>query len=74
MRYSQNNEQEIIENFFKRQENEGSDLVLLSIGENDGKTLSNSLACIERGWRATLVEPSKRHLKKCLIFTRETVK
>jgi FkbM family methyltransferase len=64
MKYSQNNEQEIIERFFKGQEYDGETLILLSIGENDGKTLSNSLACIERGWTATLVEPSKKAFKK----------
>lgn len=31
---------------------------LLDIGANDGKTFSNSLALIERGWKAVLVEPS----------------
>jgi FkbM family methyltransferase len=53
MSYSQNNEERIILDFFG--EEVGS---LLSIGENDGITLSNSRALIERGWMADLVEPS----------------
>lgn len=37
---------------------------LLDIGANDGKTLSNSLALIERGWSAVLVEPAKTPFAK----------
>jgi FkbM family methyltransferase len=37
---------------------------LLDIGANDGKTLSNSLALIERGWSAVLVEPAKTPFSK----------
>lgn len=55
MSYSQNKEEEIILDFFK----DKKDVTLLSLGENDGKTFSNSLALIERGAIATLVEPSK---------------
>ena len=53
MNYSQNNEQEVILNYF-------GDKVgtLLSIGENDGETLSNSRALILNGWAAELVEPA----------------
>lgn len=50
--YSQNNEEQIILNYFG--DKIGS---VLDIGANDGKTFSNSLALIERGWVATLVEP-----------------
>ena len=53
MSYSQNNEEEIILNYFKDQKG-----TLLSIGENDGVTLSNCLALIEKGWDGCLVEPS----------------
>lgn len=51
--YAQNSEDIIVQEYF-------GDFVgtLLSIGENDGKTLSNSLALIELGWEATLVEAS----------------
>ena len=51
--YSQNREQEIILNYFKDIE-VGH---VVDIGSNDGKTFSNSLALIERGWMGTLVEP-----------------
>ncbi len=51
--YSQNGEDKIILNYF-------GDRIgnLLSLGENDGKSLSNALAMIEHGWSATLVEPA----------------
>lgn len=53
--YSQNNEEEAILNYF-------ADFVgtLISVGENDGKTLSNSLALIERGWSGALIEASPK--------------
>lgn len=51
--YSQNGEQLIIEKYF------GDSIGrVLDIGANDGITLSNSYACILRGWSALLVEPS----------------
>lgn len=52
--YSQNNEQEIIGEYFKHYVG-----YLLDIGANDGKTFSNSLALIEKGWDALLIEPNK---------------
>src|ERR1043165_6951227 len=53
MKYSQNNEEQIIGSYF------GSFVGhLLSLGENDGETLSNSRALIKKGWTADLVEPS----------------
>ena len=51
--YSQNKEDIVIQNYFN-----GYVGRLLSIGENDGITLSNSRALIEQGWEADLVEPS----------------
>jgi FkbM family methyltransferase len=51
--YSQNQEDIIVQNYFQ-----GYIGKLLSIGENDGITLSNSRALIELGWKADLVEPS----------------
>jgi FkbM family methyltransferase len=53
MKYSQNNEEIIIGAYF-------GEFVghLLSLGENDGVTLSNSRFLIEKGWSADLVEPS----------------
>ncbi len=58
-KYSQNDEDILIERYFR-----GKIGTLLSIGENDGKTLSNALAAIERGWSAVLVEPSKTAFEK----------
>lgn len=50
--YSQNSEEKIILDYFG--DSKGK---LLDIGANDGRILSNSLALIERGWGAVLVEP-----------------
>lgn len=49
---SQNNEAEIVINYFN-----GRVGTLLSLGENDGKTLSNSYDLIQLGWSADLFEP-----------------
>lgn len=57
--YSQNNEEQVILDYFK--DFSGS---LLDIGANDGVTFSNSLALIERGWNASLVEPSPSAFSK----------
>lgn len=51
--YSQNNEERIILNYF-----EGHTGRLLDIGAYDGKTFSNSLALLERGWHGVLIEAS----------------
>lgn len=59
-KYSQNNEDALIERYFGLTR-KGT---LLSLGENDGKTLSNTLAAIERGWTGVLVEPSETAFKK----------
>ena len=73
-KYSQNNEDELIKNFFSGQEESGKNLTLLSIGENDGKTLSNALWCIERGWLATLVEPSTKCFEKLTTLHKDNGK
>ncbi len=52
--YSQNQEEKYILDYFKDQK-VGQ---VLDIGANDGITFSNSLALIEKGWHAVLVEPS----------------
>ncbi len=57
--YAQNQEDKFICDFFE--DYTGS---LLDIGANDGKTLSNSLALIERGWSAVLVEPSPKAFER----------
>lgn len=59
-KYSQNNEDHYIQQYF-RDKKDGN---VLDIGANDGKTLSNSLALIELGWGGTLVEPSKETFEK----------
>ena len=53
MDYSQDGEQKVILDYFKDFKGR-----LLDIGANDGKTLSNSRALMERGWVGVLVEPS----------------
>lgn len=59
--YSQNNEDEIISDYFKVNypENEGI-RTMIDIGANDGQTFSNSLLFVENGWKCTLIEPSPR--------------
>ena len=57
--YSQNNEDEIIFNWFQTKcESKKRPFSVLDIGANDGKTFSNSLLFIENGWEAHLLEPS----------------
>jgi FkbM family methyltransferase len=51
--YSQHREGEVINRYFMDQIG-----TLISLGENDGKTLSNVLGLIESCWFAHLVEPS----------------
>ncbi len=53
MKYSQNNEQEVILDYFK--DFKGT---FLDLGSNDGQTFSNTRALAERGWRGVCVEPS----------------
>lgn len=57
--YSQYGEGKVINHYFK--DFKGT---LISLGENDGKTLSNVLGLIENGWKAHLVEPSKEAFSK----------
>lgn len=67
--YSQNNEEKIISDYFG--EISGR---LLSIGENDGKTFSNSRALMERGWRGVLVEPAPGAFKKLEELYQENIR
>lgn len=53
MNHSQNNEQEILEQYFGQHVGQ-----LLSIGENSGTHLSNVYALLSKGWIGDLVEPS----------------
>lgn len=57
--YSQFGEDDIIIRYFNHFKG-----VLLDIGANDGVTLSNSRALIEKGWGADLVEPAAIPYKK----------
>lgn len=59
--YSQNNEQQIILSYFSLARHTPT---LLDIGANDGLTFSNSLALIELGWKAFLLEPSPKAFAK----------
>jgi FkbM family methyltransferase len=54
MRYSQNNEQDIILSYFQSRKG-----FFLDIGANDGVTLSNTYALQLQGWIGVLVEPSE---------------
>lgn len=60
MIFSQNNEQEVILDYFKNQP-EGT---FLSIGENDGETLSNVRALALNGWSGVCVEPAPDPFQK----------
>jgi FkbM family methyltransferase len=56
--YTQYGEGKVINHYFK--DFKGT---VLDIGANDGKTFSNSLALIENGWNAILIEPNKEAFK-----------
>lgn len=53
--YSQNDEDEVILEYFKGRKPG----YLISIGENDGINLSNTKALIDKGWIGTVVEPDE---------------
>jgi FkbM family methyltransferase len=59
--YSQSNEESVICHFFSQN---GIVPSILSIGENDGTSLSNCRKLIEMGASAVLVEPSVKAFKK----------
>lgn len=56
---SQNNEVEVVANYF-----EGQIGTLLSIGENNGLDFSNAYDLIQSGWRGILVEPGESAFDK----------
>lgn len=74
--YTQNKEEKYITEYF-----EGKSGIVLSIGENDGKTFSNALRLIELGWLGVLVEPSpsafeklqKLHAKNNVVCVRAAI-
>lgn len=55
-KYSQNAEDFIVTEYFASKSNG----TFLDIGANDGKTLSNTRAMAERGWKGVLIEPSPK--------------
>ncbi len=63
--YSQNNEEHIIAKHF-------GDFVgtFLDIGSNDGLTLSNTRALMEKGWAGVCVEPSPKAYSRLLENTK----
>jgi FkbM family methyltransferase len=58
---SQNNETELVLNYFS---DKHWDKSVLSIGENDGVTFSNSYDLIQNGWLGYLIEPSPKAFAK----------
>ena len=65
--YSQNAEEKIILEYFEKKHSNFSG-ALLDIGANDGRTLSNSLALIERRWKAVLIEPDADAFEKLIAL------
>lgn len=61
MIYSQNNEQQIIANYFN-----GKIGTFLDIGANDGVTLSNTYQLVLDGWGGCSIEPSKEAYKNLI--------
>lgn len=57
--YSQNNEQQIILDYFKDYKG-----TFIEIGANDGQTLSNTRALAELGWKGVCVEPSPKAFER----------
>jgi len=64
--YSQNDEDTIVSAYFDAKYGENYKGTLIDLGANDGRTLSNSLMLIQRGWNATLVEASREVAQRCV--------
>ena len=62
--YSQNNEEQLILDYFGPMF-KGT---CLDLGANDGVTLSNTRACIERGWKGVMVDASTEMCDKLRRF------
>lgn len=62
--YSQNNEEQLILDYF------GPVFkgTCIDLGANDGETLSNTRACIERGWKGVMVDASTEMCDKLRRF------
>lgn len=61
MRYSQNDEEDVILEWFN-----GRTGTLLDIGAYDGITFSNTRKLLEKGWNGYLVEPDPNNVRKIL--------
>lgn len=59
MSHSQNNEEQVILDYFK-----GHVGTFASLGENDGVTFSNVRALAERGWSGIMIEPDPEAFKR----------
>jgi FkbM family methyltransferase len=62
MRYSQNNEQDIILQYFGNRKG-----FFLDIGANDGQTLSNTYALQLQEWKGVLIEPSEEAFNRIKV-------
>lgn len=67
MRYSQNTEETVIQDFFGISIGLGAG-TFLSIGENDGETLSNVRQLALHGWKGLCVEPGAAFGKLLLLY------
>ena len=65
MRYSQNNEQDIILSYFQSKLRKG---FFLDIGANDGQTLSNTYALQLQEWKGVLIEPSEEAFNRIITY------
>jgi FkbM family methyltransferase len=68
--YSQNEEEKYIVEFLDKLEIQPGQKYIggyLSIGENDGITLSNTKALHDLGWKGLCIEPSKNAYEKLLL-------
>lgn len=67
MNYSQNNEQNLIQQYFKDFKGR-----FIDIGANDGKTLSNTYWCALNGWDGVCIEPSEEAFNRLCIIHADT--
>jgi FkbM family methyltransferase len=67
MNYSQNNEENLIRQYFKQFKGR-----FIDIGANDGKTLSNTYWCALNGWKGVCIEPSEEAFNRLVINHADT--
>lgn len=68
MNYSQNDEQEVITDYFK-----GSTGMFLDIGAADGSTFSNTRQLVLNGWGGVCVEPNKESFDELQKLYRDNI-